>query len=151
MAGKHHFGMDLADWLHEMDGLGLVAGASVQGQEPALLRRFCWLLDKAPSPDLLDGLGMPVLRHIDTLIQAAALESAVMGFLAPETGFCLSRGGDGDYLASIILPRRLSESSARGASMALACLGALAMGLTDLAPRMTPQSEHFSHKNGMLH
>jgi len=151
MADTRHISMELAEWLHQLDGLGLAAAASERGQEPGLFRSFRRLLEEAPSPDLLDGLCVPRARDGDALIQAGAHESAMLAFLGAETGFCLSRGADGDYLASIILPRRSAESTARGASMALACLGAVVIGLADLAPRMATRLGLVAQKSSLLH
>jgi hypothetical protein len=70
--------------------------------------------------------------QVHRLLAAEAYESAAIALLEPETWFFLSRGPNGTSLASVMLEGQTEESTAEGATLALALLMAKASALIKL-------------------
>jgi len=151
MADKQHSTINHRDWLHRLESLGLLAGATESGEESHLIRLFHDLIERAPTPALLDGLTLPDARRMEAMLGAGALDAAALAFLAEDTGYCFSRGGDGAHLASILLPRSADDATASGASLASACLAALALALADSAPELHQRVRVTNESSTLLH
>jgi hypothetical protein len=130
MADKRHASVELKDWFHHCDGMSLFASATVAGDEAHLIRLFHNLLERAPSPAQINGLVLPETLNIESYLSVGAHDHAALAFLGAGTSFCLSHGGDG-YMASILLPHQGDERTASGATMAAACIAAMALALAD--------------------
>jgi len=63
---------------------------------------------------------------LDALLMTGAYESVALAFLTPETCFMMSRGVNGNCLATVSLPGVAREMTAEAATLALALLAALA-------------------------
>lgn len=122
--------MDHADWLDSLDCLSHAIAVAGPGQEIHLLRLFLDLAEQVPERALLQGLTPPDRSRIEAALAAGAVESAILILIGEDSGFCLSRGADGAPLASLLLPYQFEESTCGGASLGLACLGALVGALT---------------------
>ncbi|WDF73142.1 hypothetical protein [Novosphingobium sp. KACC 22771] len=136
MGSRNGIPMDRSEWFNRLDELAQTIKGAQAGQEIALLRLFLDLLDHAPEALLLQGLMPPPRDRIEAVLAVGALESAVLILMGEDSGFCLSRGADGTPLASVLLPYRFEETTSGGASMTLACLGALAGALNGAERRM---------------
>lgn len=99
-----------------------------------MLRRFHGLIDHAPSAAFVDGLAEPDPVLFDTLVSIGTGTSAALSLIGDDAGYMLSRGGDGKYLASVMLPGRYEEATAGADTAALAIVGALAIALHDVLP-----------------
>lgn len=71
---------------------------------------------------------------LEAMIGAGAHESAALALLPRGAGYMLSRGPNGDHLASVILPESDEEKTASGATAALALVAALMAELTERYP-----------------
>ena len=121
----------LRAWLHRLEGLAMAIANAPIDRESDLVRLFHDLMASVPDAALLGGLVQPDPARIETLLTAKAPDSAAMAFIADDAGFCISRGGDGTHIASVVLSGASEESTASGPTLALACLGALALAVAD--------------------
>ncbi|MFM5930491.1 MAG: hypothetical protein ACKOPQ_06250 [Novosphingobium sp.] len=116
-----------------MRDFALACSGSFAEDETRRLREAFGLIHAAPAASLLAGVAVPDRAGFEFLVQAGAAESAALSLLGGDAGFMLSRGPEGRFLASVILPGRLEESSAGAETAALALMAALAVGLQDVA------------------
>ena len=115
----------LAVWHGRMEDFLYDCAASAPVEEADRIREACRLLD-APDPASAQLVARPVAADaIAAMLEAGAAESAVMTLLASEVGYMLSRGGNGVYLASVVLPDGSEEVTAEGSTLALALLAGL--------------------------
>ena len=63
-------------------------------------------------------------KAVAALLDAGASESATFALLGRETAFMVSRAVSGSYLATVVLPGRTEEFTARGRTLELALLAA---------------------------
>ncbi len=118
-------------WARAMAELSLACAGSFAPDQVERVRDLVDLLTLAPDPALLTGLVAPDLARIEALLRLNAWEQAVLAMLAADTGYIISRGPNGQYLASVILPGRVEEVTVSGDSMALALAGAAALALSE--------------------
>ncbi|KTR82591.1 hypothetical protein NS277_13285 [Novosphingobium barchaimii] len=116
-------------WRGAMDELALVASASGVAATKDRLSELVILLMLAPEPHMLLGVNAIAPDRLRALVDVEAFDTALMAMLSSPVGFLLSRGQDGESLATIALPGALQEQSASGASPALALIAALALSL----------------------
>lgn len=121
-------------WFDALGELALDCAGAFADDEAELLRRFHSLINHAPSVAFLDGMAAPDPVLFETLVSLGAGTSAALSLIGEDSGYMLSRGGDGQYLASVMLPGRYEEATAGADSAALAIVGALAMALHDVLP-----------------
>lgn len=119
-------------WLDALRELSLCCADAEAHETRELLRDLNQLLRTAPSA-LLTGLRPLSQGRLDALLEIDAAEAAVMAMFSHGTGYLLSRSGDGECLASVILPNSQAEESGSGATPALALAGALTLALLDTA------------------
>jgi hypothetical protein len=117
--------------------LGLDSAHADATSEDRCVRDLHELLSRVPDLMLLEGVLMPGERRIESLIAVGAAGTATLEMLETTTGCMISRGSDGLYFASVVLPHRDRECSAAGATMALAIIAALAIALQD-QPELRP-------------
>lgn len=117
----------LIDWLALNDTL----------TDAIVVRRLMDVLERAPHPDLLDGLGTVDAGTVDRLLRADAADALVLRLIGTQSGFLASRGASGEHLVSVVLAGRTSESSAAGTTLARAAVCALALALS--------QADHPEH------
>ncbi len=104
----------------------------------ASLAEIAWACAVAAPQDEADLL-RALLRAMGQAERAALLEAGGASTVALQLagdcgGFMLSRGAGHDHLATVVLEGSLRESSAGGATAALALTGALAHALADADP-----------------
>ncbi|MBN9143079.1 MULTISPECIES: hypothetical protein [unclassified Novosphingobium] len=151
MGARNGIPMDRSDWFHRLDELARTIKEAQAGQEIHLLRLFLDLLDHAPETPLLQGLMPPSRDRIEAVLAVGAMESAAMILMGEDSGFCLSRGADGTPLASVLLPYRFAETTSGGASLTLACLGALAGALNGAQGQMAGSAQFDIPADTLLH
>lgn len=122
------------EWFDALRDLSLCCAVGEPDEAHDRVREINALLLVAPARSLIDGLRPIAVSRIEALINADACETAVLGMLVSGAGFLLSRGGDGQSLATIALPGGQREASGAGASPALALIGALAQALASTMP-----------------
>jgi hypothetical protein len=66
------------------------------------------------------------LDMVEVMLAAGAFESAALAVIGDEATWMVSKGAEGRYLASLLLPGMTEEVTREGASPALALLGAWA-------------------------
>lgn len=108
-----------ATWSAEFAELAYACAAADAGQAGALIAAACRLLGCAT-----DG-------H-DALLAAGGADAAVLRLVEARAGYMLSHGIGGIHVATVVLDGQGAETSAEGASAALALLGALAAALAGL-------------------
>lgn len=106
-------------WSAEFAELAYACAAADAGQAGALLAAAGRLLGGEP-----DGL--------DALLAAGGADAAALRLVEARAGYMLSRGIGGSHVATVVLDGHSGETSAEGASAALALLGALAAALAGL-------------------
>lgn len=72
---------------------------------------------------------LPGVTQLEVLLAADAYESAALALLGPEWGYMMSRGSGGVCLATVIAPGGDEDTTAQGATPALALMIALASAL----------------------
>ncbi|MCB2059289.1 MAG: hypothetical protein R3E09_07915 [Novosphingobium sp.] len=78
------------------------------------------------APEAL-GVSLPHLveeKAIEALLSSKGSESAALSLLGRETAFMVSRGMSASNLATVVLPGRREEYTAKGATLELALLAA---------------------------
>lgn len=99
-----------------------------------MLRRIFGLINIAPSPSFLGGIAQPDAAMFEAWVSLGATTSAAEALIGDDAGYMLSRDSDGHYLASVILPGRIEETTASADTAALALVGALALALLEVLP-----------------
>ena len=72
---------------------------------------------------------MPNAKTLEALLALGAHESAALALMGDDSAFMLSRGTNGNCLASVMLPDSLEEMVAEGSTLALALLCAFLSSL----------------------
>ncbi len=121
-------------WFDALGEIALACASAFAEDEAELLRRFHGMIDHAPSVAFLDGIAEPDPVLFETLVSLGAGAGAALSLIGEDAGYMLSRGGDRQYLASIMLPGRYEEATAGADTAALAIVGALAIALHDVLP-----------------
>ncbi|VWX54890.1 hypothetical protein [Novosphingobium sp. 9U] len=121
------------EWLDALRDLSLCCAVSACDETQDRVREINALLLVAPARSLIDGLRPIGATRIEALINAGACETAIMTMLEAGAGFLLSRGSDGQSLATVALPGSAHEASGAGASPTLALVGAMADALASTA------------------
>lgn len=112
-------------WLGQMNDFLYDCAVSAPVEQADRIREACALFDQ-PHPPAAGFVALPVEHQlIDDLLCAGGFESAVLALVAPETGYMLSRGGNGLCIASVATADGSGEVTVEGTTMALALLGAL--------------------------
>lgn len=118
-----------SEWLHALRDLALdCAGSDTYDAQHRVLQMNELLL-VAPEQGALEGLQPIAPVRLRRLLDAGAADAAVLGMLDHGAGYMLSRSGDGQSLATVVLPGAIEEASAAGVTPALALVGALALAL----------------------
>lgn len=120
------------DWADRLADLTGACSTAFARDEARYLRAFHALLRAAPSAELIAGLAIPDAARFGALIVASACDSAALSLLGASCGYMLSRGNEGEHMASVILPGQIEECTASGDSLALALVAALATALGTL-------------------
>lgn len=123
-----------ASWFDALGELALSCAGAFAEEEGAMLRRIFGLIDRAPSPSFLAGIVQPDAALFEAWVSLGATTSAAEALIGEDAGYMLSRDSDGNYLASIILPGRIEETTASADTAALAIVGALAIALHEVLP-----------------
>jgi hypothetical protein len=90
-------------------------------------------------------------RRFRQLIEAGAEESAATTLVGSDACYMVSRGGDGSYLASVILPGMDAEVSSEGASYALALIGAFLGAIFDMCSGTAQQLGPYCDRRQTAH
>ena len=114
-----------AYWRMRLGERGTACCISERAGEGDGIREAFHLLMLAP-PGQLARLGLRASEEsIEAMLAAGAGESAALSLLPQGAGYMLSRGGNGEHLASVFLAGSDSEMTAQGATAALALIAAL--------------------------
>ena len=128
-------------WQRGVAELALACAGSFAAEESSRLRDLIALLQSCPA-GIEPGLALPQPERLDELLGANAAAAAVLElFHGVPAGYLLSHGGEGRYLASVMLPGARAEANASGDTAALALLGAVALALADLPDGAAGQAE----------
>ena len=112
-------------WRMRLGEIGTACCISEPAGEADGIREAFHVLMLAP-PGMLAQLGLrPGEERIEAMLAAGAFESAALALLPQGTGYMLSRGANGEHLASVFLAGTDSEMTAHGATAALALIAAL--------------------------
>jgi hypothetical protein len=126
-----------SEWLDALRELSLCCADDLPHDTVERLREMNILLLLAPERALPNGVAPLAPARLETLLIADASETAAMAMIGFGAGYLLSRSGNGESLATIALPGVIGENSGRGATPALALIGALALSLS-----RAPVTEH---------
>jgi hypothetical protein len=127
--------LDLAEW-HERT-CALCEGAAEAGwdEQGDCLREAYALVTLAPRMLGQWLLELPPQLEFDTMLAAQCWDSAALALLPADAGYMVSRGGEAECLASVILPGAGEEFTARAQHPALAVVAALSGALVAACPR----------------
>lgn len=121
------FGDDV--WIGQLEQLVVDCTEADPGDERRVLRQLALLLGLAPH-------GLSGRMHVasnphqfESMLAAQAWESAALALLDGQTGYLLSRGASGVYLASVYPAGMTDDITAEAASAALALVAAQAAAL----------------------
>ncbi len=128
-------------WHYELMELALTSAGAFAGEEGRQVRALHSLFARAPERAQRAGLTLPDPGRVNSLIAAGAGACAILALFGGPAGYLVSRGGGGQYMASVVLPGAAEEVTASGDSLALALIGALALALgqADPAAGMLPE------------
>ena len=125
-----------AYWRMRLEELGHACRISeAAGQSDGVREAFDLLMLAPPGQQSHLGPHLaPKLAEakIDAMLAAGAFESAALALLPQHAGYMLSRGPSGEHLASVFLPDSDRETTAGGATAALALVAALMAELTEV-------------------
>ena len=121
-----------AYWHMRISELGVACSISEAAGEADGIREAYDVLMLAP-PGLRDQIGIQSGEaQIEAMLAAGAHESAALALLPDGAGYMLSRGANGEHLASIFLEQSDAEMTAHGATAALALIAALMAELSQI-------------------
>lgn len=112
-------------WSSDFAELAYACAAADAGQAGALIAAACRLLGCERASN-------------DALVAAGGADAAALRLVEARAGYMLSRGVGGTHVATVVLDGQGAETSAEGASAALALLGALAAALAGLGSDPAP-------------
>lgn len=138
-------------WRQRLAELALACAGSFAADEAARIGEACELLARAPDRALFAGLAVPAPARVKALLAAGAPESAALALFGGGACYMASRGGDGQHLASVILPGRGDEVTASGDTLALALIGALALALAEAELDDSPVRETARQSGVRIH
>jgi len=118
-------------WRRQLAELALACAGSCQAEEMQRVGDLWRLMVRAPDRAAIRGLQLPDAARLKLLMETGAGETAALALIGADCGYLLSRGGTGQFLASIALPGAADETSASGDSLALAVVGAVALALVE--------------------
>ncbi|MBS0481467.1 MAG: hypothetical protein JSR96_04825 [Proteobacteria bacterium] len=102
--------------------LGIACALAEADEAGGLLRDAAALLGIGAMP--------PSQRQrVEMMLEAHAHDAAALAMVERRAGYMLSYAPGGRHLATVVLARQVHETSAEGASAALALIGALAVAL----------------------
>jgi hypothetical protein len=132
----------LADtyWRMRLEELGMACGISeAAGQADGVREAFDLLMLTPPGQHLHLSPRLAEAK-VEAMLAAGAFESAALALLPQSAGYMLSRGPNGEHLASVIMPESEREMTAAGATAALALVAALMAGLANVYALGVPGS-----------
>ncbi|MDE8651344.1 hypothetical protein [Novosphingobium album (ex Liu et al. 2023)] len=150
MADRFHDGMTRGEWRRRLHDVAMACAGSRPGEQAERLREIRALIAYVPGDTLIDGLATYSAARLEMLIEARAYETAALS-LIDDAGYMMSRGSDGHFLVSVVLPGQTSERMAGGPTLALAMVGALAMALIELAGGKAAVLPHTMQHAALLH
>lgn len=121
-------------WFDALGELALNCAGAFPDEEGRILQQLYGLVLNAPAPSLVGGIALPDADLFGAMVSLGTTTSAALSLLGEDTGYMLSRGASGQYLASVMLPDRLEEATAGADTAALAIAGALAIALHEVLP-----------------
>ena len=127
--------LELGEWHARTRALSEGAAEAGWGEQGDCLREAYALITLAPrglGPWLLE---LPPQLEFDTMLAAHCWDSAALALLPEEAGYMISRSGDGECMASVVLPGSNEEVSAQAQHGALALVAALSAALVAACPR----------------
>ena len=127
-------------WRMRLEELGLACQISEAAGQSDGVREAFDLLMLAPPVHCLHLLPQLAEAKLEAMLAAGAYESAALALLPKSAGYMLSRGPNGEHLASVFLPASEQEMTASGATAALALVAALMAELAELFPIGAPGS-----------
>ena len=136
---RQFLAMEPGQWARRLhDLLDDCDGSHAAEQDSRLREGWCLLL-RTPLglPAWCEAL--PPEPELEAMIAAEAWESAALALLPPDAGYMLSRGGNGNAVASVVLPGQAEEATSVGETPALAVLAALALALIGEARAVAPR------------
>lgn len=133
-----------SEWCDALRELTLFCAGDDACDTPVRLRELNTLMLKAPAVAVFDAFTPLTPGRLETLIQLAAYETAVMAMMGAGIGFLVSRNGDGASLATVALAYSLPEKSGSGVTPALALIGALALAMSSVEVAAQSQSPYSS-------
>ena len=133
-----------AYWRMRLEELGIACRISeAAGEADGVREAFDLLMLAPPGHHLHLGPKLaPKLAEakVNAMLAAGAFESAALALLPHSAGYMLSRGPSGEHLASVFLSESERETTAAGATAALALVAALMAELTEICSVGAPGS-----------
>lgn len=137
-------GLRQGAWRRRFAELAISCAGSYAEDEEERIRDALALLAAAPDPALIAGLVVPGRMQLDRMFASGAGASAALALFGGGSGYLLSRGGDGEHLASVVLPGAKTDVSACGDTLALALIGALSRALSETPSEARPMGSRLN-------
>jgi len=126
----------LGDLLHDCAASAPTEQADRIREARDLLRQGAAQVGRLPA-------AIPDLELLDAMLALGAHESAVLALIGSDSVFMLSRGANGNCLASAVLPDGSEEMVAEGSTLALALLCAYLSSLLADSEQDPYEAVHF--------
>ena len=121
-----------AYWRMRLEELGQACRLSEASGQADGVREAFDLLRLAPPGQHLQFIPELAEARLEAMLAAGAHESAALSLLPQDAGYMLSRGPNGENLATVILPESEQEMAVGGATAALALIAALMAELAEV-------------------
>ncbi|MDG2005160.1 MAG: hypothetical protein P8J20_17695 [Novosphingobium sp.] len=122
---------------------------SAPAEQADRIREAQALLQRSSTSAQHSLASQPDQKIIEAMLGLGAYESAVLALVGGDTAFMISRGANGNCLASAVLPDGSEELVAEGSTLALALLIAFLSSLLADGDEATGESADFPANAGL--
>ncbi len=116
-------------WAQRLGEIADEASAAFACDEVRHLRALYALINADSRGCTMAGLTVYDPTVIESLFIAGACDSAALALLGGSSGYMISRGSTGEFMATVVLPGYAEEQTGSGDSLALALVSAIALAL----------------------
>ena len=116
-------------WAQRLCEIAHEASAAFACDEVRHLRALYAMINADSLGCTMAGLTVCETAVIEGLVMAGACDSAALALLGGSSGYMISRGSAGEFMATVLLPGYAEEQTGSGDSLALALVSAIALAL----------------------
>lgn len=116
-------------WAQRLGEIAHEASAAFACDEVRHLRALYALINADSLGCTMAGLTVCDSAVMESLLTAGACDSAALALVGGSSGYMISRGSAGEFMATVVLPGCAEEQTGSGDSLALALVSAIALAL----------------------